>query len=62
MKYDILLLNSRNILLSEKSMDIQQINQEIWYLQMQKAFYTQQIFYRVSVVCEDIIYKHLHRI
>ena len=31
MKYDILLLNSRNILLSEKSMDIQQINQEIWY-------------------------------
>ena len=29
-------------------------------LQMQKAFYTQQIFYSVSVVCVDIIYKHLH--
>ena len=29
-------------------------------LQMQKAFYTQQKFNSVSVVCEDIIYKHLH--
>ena len=27
---------------------------------MQKAFYTQQIFYSVSEVWEDIIYKHLH--
>ena len=29
-------------------------------IQMQKAFYTQQIFYSVSEVWEDIIYKHLH--